>query len=128
MVIAAGIFVTLGYNVNAQAPEESRVKILPGPEPGIVKVLYAMEVNHPLEIKFITDRGVITSDRIKGKYPKGLSKRYDVRRFKSDFRIELSSPNMTVTFHIFPSQDGLTYKSFLEKTTYNHSMVASNNQ
>lgn len=128
MITAAlGIFTFIAGSVSAQVQEVSRVKILPGPERGIVKVHYANEVTSPLEIKFLTDRGVVGVDRISGTFPNGVSRKYNVKNLTNDFRIEISSAQLTLTYLIVPSGNWRTFKSYLEKTTYNHDVVATNN-
>jgi hypothetical protein len=125
MIMMVGAMVLFAaINVNAQSPADSHVKILHTTDAGVVKLLYAMESDEALNVKFITRDGELTSDRIKGDYPKGFLKRYNVKEiFNSDFWIEVESPSMTVVYHIVPSKDGKTFSSELERTTYNHQLA-----
>jgi len=109
-------------------PGDLPVKVLPTTQKGIVKILYASEANQPVEIKFFNDGGLIGSDKIKGKsFPNGFSKKYDVRQVKSgDIWVEVSSAQMAVTYRLV-LKDGQQFEPLLEKTTYNHTLVAANN-
>jgi hypothetical protein len=115
-------------NVKGQAQEESPIKILPTIEPGVLLVLYALKTDEPLEVIFSNSSGMIDSDRIVGEYPKGLSKRYDVKCInEKDFWIQVTSSNVEATYHIVPSKDRKTFVPYLEKTTYKHMPLANNN-
>jgi hypothetical protein len=118
----------LAYTINAQTSDESHVKIFKTPTPGIIRVHYPIQTSDLLVVKFITENGLVSSDRIKGTYPKGLAKHYDVRNIiTEDFWIEISSSRMTLTYHITPSKDKQDFTTFLEKTTYNEVLVKANN-
>ncbi|HYF67288.1 MAG TPA: hypothetical protein VD884_04090 [Ohtaekwangia sp.] len=111
----------------AQSPDETRVKILRTDQPGIIRLVYAKKINDHVAITFRTKRGNVSSDRIKGNnYPKGFSKRYDVREISShEFWIEITSPEMTTIYHIIPSDKGEKFTAHLEKTIYNHVLIAT---
>jgi hypothetical protein len=115
-------------SANAQHAGEPSVKILPTDQKGVLKVLYVYDTDQPVEVKFLTKEEVLTSDKIKGAtFQNGFSKKYDVRNITSrNFWIEVSSPNLTVTYKITESKDRKSFVPFLEKTTYNNSLVASN--
>ncbi|HEY3429200.1 MAG TPA: hypothetical protein VGK39_00905, partial [Cyclobacteriaceae bacterium] len=84
------------------------------------------ETTTPVSVKFLTEKGIVDQDKIKGSYLSGLSKRYDVARINDqDFWIEVSSAEMTVKYHIVPSKDRKKFTSYLEKVTYNDDKVAS---
>lgn len=118
----------LGITVNAQTADESRVKILRTANPDVIKVLYANEISEPLQIKFTSDDGQVTTDKIKGNFEKGLAKCYNVKNInKKDFWVEISSPQMVLTYRIIPSDDSKGFTPFLEKTQYNHVLVRANN-
>ncbi len=131
-IIAAGLLVILSTTVattNAQSFDEPAVKILPTNQKGILKVLYAYDANQSVKITFFNDKGLILSDEVKGEsLSNGFSKKYDVRNITSEsFWIEVASDNISVTYKLTESMDRKTYVPFLEKTTYSHSLVASNN-
>lgn len=126
-LIIVGVVALLGARAQAQT-DESRIKVLPTDKPGVVKVLYAMEVKEPLKVRFLTENQVVIADKIKGYYPKGILKRYDVRSIsRKDFWVEISSPQMSVTYHVVPTKDKLKFASYLESTTYNTVLVKANN-
>lgn len=114
--------------VQAQMGDEAKIKILPS-KAGILKVHYAMEVSEPITVKFFNrDGGLLTTDKIEGTYANGLMKRYNVKSISAkDYWVEVSSSKMTVTYHVVPSKDKQSFASYLEKTTYNYPVVASNN-
>ncbi len=113
--------------VSANAQTEARVKILPTSNHSVIKLLYAMDTQG-LEVKFLHNGELVKTDKIKGKYSKGISKLYDVSAFKrKDFYIEVSSPQMVLTYHVIPSEDKIHFTPYLEKTTYNHVLVRANN-
>jgi len=118
----------LSICVKAQTTEESRVKILPTPDKNIVKVLYANEITNGLEVRFLYDGQTIDTDKIRGTYATGISKRYDVTRFKNkNFQIKVVSPEMTVTYTMTPAPNGKGFAPMLEQTTVNHLLVRKNN-
>jgi hypothetical protein len=127
MIMAVGAMILFAaINVNAQSQDDSRVKIMRTGEPGVIKLLYAINTDEPLQVKFSTREGQIASDEIKGgPYPKGFLKKYDVRKINgNDFWIEVSSSNMTVVYRVVPARDRKTFIPYLEKTIYNHGLVA----
>jgi hypothetical protein len=127
LTLVIALLTVSGAAVYAQSESEPAVKILRTGKPGMIKLIYAIETNEPLTVKFLTDRGVAGSHKVKGAYPKGWLKRYDVSSIDNkEFWIEISSPQRVLTYHIVP-EDGDKYAATLEKTTYNHMMVRSNN-
>ena len=107
--------------------EQTNVKIL-RTKPGYIKLLYAMEKNDLLVVRFFNENGLVGSDKIKGVYPSGLLKKYDVRTINSKpYWVEVSSPRVALTYKITPSKDGKTFESTLEKTTYTDTIVKRNN-
>jgi hypothetical protein len=114
-----------GVTASAQSPDDSRVKILPTTERGVLKLLYAQESVEPIRVTFFDHSGEFASDEIQGNYPKGLLKRYNLRKFDGkDFRMQISNSKMTVIYHITTAKGGKTFNTQLEKTIYNHPMVA----
>ena len=116
------------FGTHAQQAGEPLVKILPTDEKGVLKVLYAYDTNQAVEVKFLNDEGVLTHDKIKANtFQNGFSKKYNVRNISSrNFWIEVSSPNLTVTYKMTQSKDRKSFVPFLEKTTYSNSLIASN--
>ena len=124
-MLAGVIVMFAAIKATAQPRDESRVKILRTPEAGVLKLVYAIDSKETLTVRFITNDGEVTTDRIKGSYPKGFFKRYDVKQlFNNSFRIELSSPAMTLVYRIVPSNDRKTFTYHLEKSIQNHALVA----
>ncbi len=103
------------------------VKVLPTDKQGIIKVLYALESDSPVAIKFFNQNGQIGSDQVsKDRYEKGFLKWYDVRHIDAtDFSVEVSTENATVRYRIIPSKDRKTFESVLEKVSYNEVIIAS---
>ncbi|MEJ0055989.1 MAG: hypothetical protein WDN75_10225 [Bacteroidota bacterium] len=130
-IITAGLFVILTtsvLSVNAQSFDEPAIKILPTTQKGILKVHYVYDTNEPVNIRFFNDEEQLLSDEVTGTFPNGFSKKYDVRKMTSEaFWIEVTAENISVIYKLVRSRDKDTYVPFLEKTTYNHSLVASNN-
>jgi hypothetical protein len=127
IIAAIAIATALGTQANAQIGDEANIKVLPS-KAGILKVHYAMAVTDPITVKFFNADGLITTDRIEGDYANGLMKKYDIKNINGqDYRVEISSPKLTVTYHVVPSKNKQSFAAFLEKTTYNYPVVASNN-
>jgi hypothetical protein len=131
-IITAGLFILFATSftaVNArQSGGEPPVKILPTTQQGILKVLYAAETGKSVDVRFFNKDKVLGFDKIKGDHNfNGFIKKYDISRLKSEnFWIEISSASMDVTYKIIPLEDG-TFTPILEKTTYNHPLVAAKN-
>jgi hypothetical protein len=127
LTLVVALLTVSGAAVYAQTESEPAVKIVHTNKRGVIKLIYAIETNETLTVKFLTERGVAGSHKIKGTYPKGWLKRYDVSSIDDkDFWIEISSPQRVLTFRVVP-QDGDKYTALLEKTTNNHMMVRANN-
>ncbi len=108
--------------------DESRIKIMPTAKPGVLRLVHAIPTDEPVNIQFITDHGIVSSDEIKGKFPKGISRRYDFHQIDdNDFRMVISSSGLSVTYHIVQSDDKKTFTSFLEKTVHNYDVLAARN-
>lgn len=122
MVIAMVAFSAI--KVNAQA-DESRIKVLNTEKPGILKLVSAIEIEDGATVNFVTDEGVLLTDEIKGSYPKGFAKRYDVRKVDKDFRIEIATPRLIVTYHIIPSPDGKIFTANLEKAVHKYDVIVA---
>jgi hypothetical protein len=128
ILLTAGLMVTLlaTLTVNAQVTD-SKIKILHSENPGVIKLLYAMEVDESLTVRFLNRAGEFCVDQIKGPIRKGFIKRYDTREINgTDYWVEVSSERMSALYHVTPSKDRKTFVSKLEKTTYNHELVAAN--
>jgi hypothetical protein len=127
IILLMTVFSMAGISANAQTPDHERVKILATPQAGVVKLLYAQESEETLQVKFYNSDGEIALDKIKGHFPKGVMKTYDVRSiYGKSFRMEISNSRMTVVYHIIPSKDKRTFVPHLEKTIYNNELVAYN--
>lgn len=126
-ILALVVMLSAAFATNAQSIEPA-VKILPAGEKGMLKVLYAYDAQDNVDVKFIGENGLLKSDRIKaGSFSKGFSKKYDVRRIKDkSFWVEVSSAELTVRYKLIEGKDG-NFIPYLEKTTYNHPMVATIN-
>jgi hypothetical protein len=126
MIMMAGVMVLFAaISVSAQSQDELRVKILRTPEAGVVKLVYGINTEEKLRVRFLTAQGEVASDVIRGSYPKGFMKRYDVREiYNNKFWIEIASDKMTVVYLIVPSKDGKRFTPYLEKTIQNYEMVA----
>ncbi|HMG91268.1 MAG TPA: hypothetical protein VK589_14480 [Chryseolinea sp.] len=126
MMIAMVAFSAI--NVRAQVPDESRIKVLNTEKPGVLKLVHALQIEDGVTVNFITDEGIISTDEIKGSYPKGMSKRYDVRKIDKDFWMEVSTPRLSVTYHIIPSSDGKTFTSNLEKAVHKYDVIVASRE
>lgn len=121
------IMFAFAVNTHAQTRSEANIKVLPS-KAGILKVHYALPVSEPITVKFFNANGLITSDKIRGEYSNGLMKKYDIKNINGeDYRVEISSAKMEVTYHVVPSKDKQSFEAYLEKATYNYPVVASNN-
>lgn len=126
MAIVA-LLVVAGGTASAQATEDSQVKILPAAKKGVIKVLYAHEGGNAVEVRFMTNDGIVGSDKIKaGRYPKGFLKKYDISNIsKHDFWIEVSSPTTIVRYRMVPSRDLATVVPYLENIQYSPALVTT---
>ncbi|MFZ6008732.1 MAG: hypothetical protein ACOYXT_00170 [Bacteroidota bacterium] len=122
IIVSIGVVLFVVNKLLAQSPEDPAVKILPTAQAGIVKVLFARELNQPLKVEFITEEGMIFTDKIKGgSYPKGLSKRYDVRYLDSKiYWVKISTSHLSVTYRVAVLGNGMAFEPQLESTTYNN--------
>ena len=129
-LITAGLLIlsTSVIPVNAQQIDDPAVKILPTAQKGILKVLFAYDTDQSVNVKFYNEEGELALDKIKGgTFHNGFSKKYNVRKLSSgNFWVEVSTATMSVTYKITESRGGQTYTPLLEKTSYNHPLVASN--
>ena len=125
IVLLAGLFTS----VRAQSTEEPTIKILPGNQPGQLKILYVHDTDQSVEVKFYNDDGLIAYDKIeRGTFSKGFLKRYDVSRISEErFMIEITDENLSRRYSVIASDDNNAYTSVLERTTYLRPVVALSN-
>lgn len=111
---------------SARAQEQPEVKIIPASEKDVIKVIYGYEANATIEVKFIDADNVVFSDKVKAKnFDHGFMRKYDIGKFDSrDLWIEVSSPELTVTYKLMPGDNG-RWLAHLEKATYNYAVVAA---
>jgi hypothetical protein len=111
---------------NAQQ-DEPAVKILPTNEKGVLKVLYAYPAERNVLVKFFDGEILLSTDKVKGEnLTAGFMKKYDVSSIDSkSFWIEVSGADVSVTYKLIKSKDGKSFEPLLEKTIYNHPLVAS---
>ncbi|HYG04453.1 MAG TPA: hypothetical protein VD927_18530 [Chryseosolibacter sp.] len=125
-VILLMITVTFSHAQNADA---SFVKILPAKGKGMIKVLYAQKIEEPILVTFYNNAGVIKTDRIKGRFEKGVLKKYDVNNINhKEYWVEVKNPRTTVTYHVVPTRDRENFTASIERVSYQDSVVAKNNQ
>jgi hypothetical protein len=106
----------------AQSVEENSIKILPGKNANMIKVLYTANSSSPVEVRFSTKEGIVGYDKIKNQ-PAGFLKKYDVKHInKHEYWVEVSSANTSVTYHIVPTKDN-TLSAYLEKRTVKNSTI-----
>lgn len=130
LTIVAGVVTALilaVVTVKAQSNEPA-VKILPTTEDGVIKVLYAYSTDEFVHVSFYNEDGALGSDYVKaGNFPKGFFKKYDINNIQGNtFWIEVKAANLTATYKMTKSKKG-TFMPLLEKTTYNHEVIAANN-
>ncbi|HEY8937659.1 MAG TPA: hypothetical protein VIM65_20675 [Cyclobacteriaceae bacterium] len=125
IVLLAGLFTS----VRAQSTEEPTIKILPGNQPGQLKILYVHDTDQSVEVKFYNDDGLIAYDKIeRGTFSKGFLKRYDVSRISEErFIIEITDENLSRRYSVIASDDNNAYTSVLERTAYLRPVVALSN-
>ena len=126
-ILALVVMLSAAFATNAQLIEPA-VKFLPAGEKGLLKVLYAHDTQSNVDVKFLGENGLLKADRIKaGSFSKGFSKKYDVSRIKAkSFWVEISSADLTVRYKMIETKDG-QFVAYLEKTIYNHPLVAAIN-
>lgn len=109
------------------APITESIKVLPTNKQGIIKVLYALESNETVDIKFYTHDGEIGSDQVtKDSYEKGFLKWYDISHIDAPvFSVEISTENAKVRYRVVRSNDRKTFEPILEKVSYNEVLTAS---
>jgi len=122
MVIAMVVFSAI--KVKAQA-DESRIKVLNTEKSGVLKLVSAIEIEDGATVTFFNNEGTLSTDEIKGSFPKGFAKRYDVHKVNQDFWIEVITPRLSVTYHIIPSKDGKTFTSNLEEAIHKYDVVVA---
>jgi hypothetical protein len=127
MIIAIAAFALVGTTSYAQSADESNVRILRTLKPGIIKLHYALETNEPLSVKFFTNAGLVGTDRITGEFPKGFSKKYDVREISGqEYWIEVTSSRGATKYRVTPSGKK-AFTATLETAIDNQALVKRNN-
>jgi hypothetical protein len=130
-IILAGVLVaaisTLSLSSSvAQSIEQPQVKIVPAKTDDQIKVIYHYSSTDLVEIKFMDETGLFSTDKIKGNsYTQGFMRTYNVKRSHTEpFWVEVSSPELTATYKLTSDKNG-RWISQLEKTTFNYAVVAS---
>jgi hypothetical protein len=129
LILFVGAITLSSLQVNAQVQSELPINMFQTIEPGIIKIIYGAEITEPITVKFRTKHGEVFSDKIKaGSFPKGVSKRYDVRRIaKKDYQIEISSSKFTSVYTVHADNDGNTFTPVFERGTQLQTVVATRN-
>jgi hypothetical protein len=127
-VLIAGMIVVLAAIGAAAQPNDSTVGILPGAEPGLLKVIYAGGSQDMVLVRFINNDGLLITDRIRAeKFSHGFHKSYDVSRIQADrFWIEVSAGNRTVRYKLELNDKGKLVPS-LEQRDHGRTLVAAIN-
>ncbi len=128
-IILVVLVMLIGTAAQAQEVNVPAIKILPMPQHGILKVLYAYNSGQPVNVKFFDDDAVLFSDKIKANaFRNGFSRKYDVRNIASKtFYVEVSSETLSVTYQLTKSEDGNDLTSLLENVWYHYPTMASRN-
>jgi hypothetical protein len=125
ILLLIGLMVCATIIVNAQSDDESRIKLIKTDQPGIIKVIHAMNIDEPVVVRFSNEQGPLWEDVIKGPYKKGITRRYDMNKFfNENFRVEIKSETIDVTYQIVPSKDKKTFTAYLEKVEHHHQLLA----
>lgn len=124
----AACFVALASLEAGAQSKPTLVGIVPGGEPGLIKLIYARHSADAVTVRFINDDGIVATDRIgAGKLSRGFQKKYDVSRIQAgDFWIELRSGEYQVRYKVKTDEQG-RFVPTLEKQADPQSLVASNN-
>ena len=128
-IILVVLLMIFGTAAQAQEINEPAVKIVPMPQHGILKLLYAYDLGQPVLVKFFDEEAVLFSDKIKADaFKNGFSRKYDVRQIASKtFYVEVSSETISVTYRLTRSEDGNVLTPILENASYEYPSVASRN-
>jgi hypothetical protein len=123
VVVAAISAFTL---TSAKAQSQPSVKVVPAMEKNTIKLIYGYDTNETVQVNFLDNDGLISSERIKGKnFDNGFVKKYKIQRNQYDaFWVEVKNDEMTVTYKVIAPKDG-KWLAQLEKATYNYQAVAS---
>jgi hypothetical protein len=115
----------MALTATAQEIDASRVKILPSSDNKIIKVLFAMQTDDVVDVKFFSDGGMVKRDKITGPFEKGVMKRYDVSEINSrDYWIEVTSGCLKVTYRVRPDRRGKSFSPQLESATFTNLVAA----
>jgi len=128
-IILVVLVMLIGTAAQAQEVNVPAIKILPMPQHGILKVLYAYNSGQSVNVKFFDDDAVLFSDKIKANaFRNGFSRKYDVRNIASKtFYVEVSSETLSVTYQLTKSEDGNDLIPVLENVYYHYPAMASRN-
>ena len=128
-IILVVLVMLIGTAAQAQEVNVPAIKILPMPQHGILKVLYAYNSGQPVNVKFFDDDAVLFSDKIKANaFRNGFSRKYDVRNIAAKtFYVEVSSESLSVTYQLTKSEDGNDLIPVLENVYYHYPAMASRN-
>lgn len=102
------MLLAMSHLVQGQVLESRFIKVLPGPKPGIIKVMYAIPTNKPLYVQFYQEGKLIKKDLIRGyNFKKGFIKSYDVSNLRpGNYEVRISSAGLGARYAVSPSTDG----------------------
>lgn len=127
-ILVAGVMVVImsAFTISrAHAQAEPAVKVYAtGSEE--IKLIFGYDSPGSVEVKFLSGNDVIGRDRINGKsFNGGFTKKYRLLQGEtSKLRLEINSPEISVTYALTAGADG-RWKAELEQSTVNHPAVAS---
>ena len=124
-VVIAVISAITVSRAKAQDGQLPAVKIISTDISDVVKLIYGYDSREPVMVKFLGKDGIFFQDRVKGEnLISGFSKKYKLRPTPgSDIRVEVSSNELSVTYHLTVGKNG-KWTAQLETTTYNYPVVA----
>jgi hypothetical protein len=125
-LFAVIICVLADFSSNAQALDESKVKILPSASPGMLKILYAAPVDQPVHITFFKGGEILEEDVVSDHtYVNGFLKKYNVREvMRNKFWVKVQSGPTSLTYGVSRTPNGKNFIATLEKSTTDNQLMA----
>jgi hypothetical protein len=126
VVATISTLVITGAQAQEQSHDQAKVSVY-SPEQDVIKVIFGYDTEKTVAVNFVTTDGLFQSDIVSGKtFKGGFLRRYHVEKLRGKpFWIEISSPEMSVTFKMTELKSG-KWAAHLEKTTYINQLVAKN--
>lgn len=124
-LLSALAFAMTTFAAHAQTAQ-GPVNIIPTPSKDVIRVIYDEAVDGALSITFTTIDGIESTYKIRGQYPNGVSKKFDVAKINNKpYSVEVKSKYKKAVYQVNPANSRSGFAAQLQTLEDHTILVAS---